>query len=157
MGSAWLVCINKSQYPRSWASSCWITGEAISLPGIGVSIPSQLGILLLVGLVTTGLNETGSLNTLAVGHPLVGRRGETAGMPVPRPSQYPRSWASPCWITYVSNGVGYYHCLNTLAVGHPLVGVVATSGIKGHVCLNTLAVGHPLVGLYNNGETAGLL
>ncbi len=135
-----------SQYPLRWASSWWYHLREEVFAKELVSIPSQVGILLVAE--------------------------QRAGRGVYRVrSQYPLRWASSWWlfpIPWIVWGLGW--SLNTLSGGHPLggsgdcsgcsagrvsipsqVGILLVGGRRSQkgptVCLNTLSGGHPLGGL----------
>ena len=111
-----------SQYPHSWAASCWHRGGRTFSAGYGVSIPSQLGSLLLVPCWPPN------------------RRFHAE-------SQYPHSWAASCWFLPARCALRRVTGLNTLTVGQPLVGRALRPPRRACYGLNTLTVGQPLVGL----------
>ena len=110
-----------------------------------VSIPSQLGSLLLAQASRTSDAHRRGLNTLTVGQPLVGD-GPGGDEYADPESQYPHSWAASCWEPNTS-AIYTPPSLNTLTVGQPLVGgrrpSCSTCPTRS---LNTLTVGQPLVG-----------
>ena len=182
----------KSQYPLSRASSCRILQSKARWRYLLVSIPSQSGILLaVVGRRTQNAQRVRSqyphsrasscreggesmaakytgLNTLTVGHPLVGttqtRTRHAHMLSIPSQSgsllsagltlkgdassQYPHSRAASCRFTGDGSVTDR---LNTLTGGHPLGGRLAPQDQLEHcACLNTLTGGHPLGGLMVN-------
>ncbi len=86
----------RSQYPRSWASPCWALSVAILVLFLLASQYPRSWASPCWGVQPSGVCMEYCLNTLAVGHLLVGRTATSV----------------PPTAT----------CLNTLAVGHPLVG-----------------------------------
>ena len=85
----------RSQYPHSRAASCRFTGTMIKRDEVMVSIPSQSGSLLSVHPPRLVSRREGGLNTLTVGHPLVGRRPHLT-LARRSSSQYPHSRAASC-------------------------------------------------------------
>ena len=113
---------SSSQYPHSWAASCWLLAHSQPHRVSGhVSIPSQLGSLLLGRDPQAQATGRPGLNTLTVGQPLVGRRFRLV-------QERPQG-------------------LNTLTVGQPLVGTATAVPTTATPSLNTLTVGQPLVGM----------
>ncbi len=120
-----------SQYPLRWASSWWRARASRSSRWQMVSIPSQVGILLVVPAQQLPLHEHGQ-NPCFVSIPsqvgillVVGRHGKP--------------------------GTGDFR-LNTLSGGHPLGGLRGPAARPGRCSLNTLSGGHPLGGMVTKGR-----